>query len=226
VSTPGRLAEVPLEPSREQARSWAREELARREYSAAEPGPLERAIGWVLERLDTLSLPGNSNQAVAWTVLALLVGVVVVLVLRRTGLPGRPPVGRRGARELFETAVTTAAQHRAAAEAAAAAGDLRTAVLERFRAVVRDLEERAVLVAQPGRTADEAARAAAAALPTLAEPLARAARLFDDVRYGDLPATPDADRSLREIDDAVRRERPARARTATASAGAPAGVAR
>lgn len=226
MSTVGLLAEVPLEPSREQARSWAREELARREYSAAEPGPLERAIAWVLERLEALSLPGNPSEAVAWTVLALLVAVVIVLVLRRTGLPGRPPRGRRGARELFETAATTAAQHRAAADAAAAAGDLRTAVLERFRALVRDLEERAVLVEQPGRTADEAARAAAAALPALAEPLARAARLFDDVRYGDLPATPDADRSLRQVDDAVRRERPARAGATTVAAGASAGAAR
>ena len=98
----------------------------------------------------------------------------------------------------------SAAWHRAAADAAAAAGDVRTAVLERFRAVVRELEERAVLAEQPGRTADEAARDAAARLPGLGERLTAAARIFDDVRYGDRPATAAMDEALRELDAALR----------------------
>ena len=78
----------------------------------------------------------------------------------------------------------TAAELRAAADAAAARGDWSTAVLERFRAVVRSLEERALLDDRPGRTAHEAAEAAAARLPARAAELRRAARLFDDVCYG------------------------------------------
>jgi hypothetical protein len=112
---------------------------------------------------------------------------------------------------VFEAGPRTAAQHRADADRAAAAGDWRTAVLERFRAVVRELEERAVVPEQPGRTAGETAEAAGLRLPALAADLRAAARLFGDVRYGDHDAGPDADAGLRELDARLRgaeRERP------------------
>jgi hypothetical protein len=108
---------------------------------------------------------------------------------------------------VFDDGARSAAWHRAAADAAVAAGHLRTAVLERFRAVVRELEERAVLAEQPGRTAGEAAQAAASRLPALGERLTAAARIFDDVRYGDRPATPEMDDALRELDAALLAER-------------------
>jgi len=82
-------------------------------------------------------------------------------------------------------------------------------VVERFRAVARELEERAVLVAQPGRTADELAGEAGQLLPALAGQLAAGSSLFDDVRYGGRTGTPDADRQLRALDEAVRSARPA-----------------
>ena len=62
----------------------------------------------------------------------------------RAGAVSRRPAARTGA--CWRTTTTrTAAEIRAAADAAAAAGDWTTAVLERFRAIVRGLEERAVL---------------------------------------------------------------------------------
>ena len=84
----------------------------------------------------------------------------------------------------------TAAQLRADADAAAARGDWRSAVIDRFRAVVRSLEERVVLDVRPGRTADEAAAVAGLRFPAEADALRRGARLFDDVCYGDAPAGP------------------------------------
>jgi len=82
--------------------------------------------------------------------------------------------------------------------------------MDRFRAVVRSLEERVVLDVRPGRTADEAAAVAGVRFPAEAEALRRGARLFDDVCYGDVPAGPDDDARLRDLDQRLRALRPGR----------------
>jgi len=195
--------QVPVQPDAEQARAWARAELAGPEYE--HPGLVRRALGWLLDRLQDLPLPHGSGTAVTGTLLLAALLALLVWAVRRAGGPFAR--GREATESVFDDAVRSAPWHRSAADAAAAAGDLRTAVLERFRAVVRELEERAVLAEQPGRTADEAARDAAARLPGLGERLTGAARLFDDVRYGDAPATTAMDGTLRELDAALRTER-------------------
>jgi hypothetical protein len=128
----------------------------------------------------------------------------MVLAVRRKVRTARRP----GERSLFVGQVRAAADHRAAADAAAARGAWADAVRERLRAIVRGLEERGLLDARPGRTADEAAMEAGLALPSCAEDLRRAARLFDDVWYGGRTATDEHDRQLREVDAAVRAARP------------------
>jgi len=207
-------AGVPVEPSREQARGWAAEELAKREYQAERPGLFRQALEWVVERLQDLPLPGSPEPALALGALLVVVAVLVVVLLRyRTGLSrARAASAQEGA--VFADRPRSAREHRAAADAASAAGDLHTSVLERFRAVVRSLEERAILPEQPGRTADEAAALAGRTLPAVAEQLAAGARLFDDVRYGDRPATRAADDRLRALDDAVQQAKPAGLQTA------------
>lgn len=198
------LAQVPLEPDRDQARQWAVDELAKREYAEQRPGALSQLLDWILEQLDKLSGLGGPGQGTG-TAFALVAGVVVVLVAVAVLVTGR--VVRRARQAdpapVFDGTSGTARTHRGAADEAAARGDWRTAVVERFRAVVRELEERAVLVPQPGRTADEAAAEAARWLPGLGDPLRSAARLFDDVRYGDRPADAAGDAALRALDAQV-----------------------
>jgi hypothetical protein len=128
---------------------------------------------------------------------------LVVAVVRRVR-----PGARAGTRTLFAGRVRSAAEHRAAADAAAAQGDWAEAVRERLRAVVRDLEERGLLDVRPGRTADEAAVLGGQVLPDVAADLRTAARVFDDVWYGGRTATADSDAQLRAVDDAVRAARP------------------
>jgi hypothetical protein len=101
----------------------------------------------------------------------------------------------------------TAAQLRSAADAAAAGGDYSLAVAERFRAIVRDLEERAVLDERPGRTALEVSAEAGRVLLTAARALADGAELFDDVVYGQRPATAADDAAMRAADQQVRAAR-------------------
>ena len=133
-----------------------------------------------------------SGTAITGTLLLLALAVLLVWALRRAGC--RSARRRRPARRLFDDA----ARSRPPAPAPRGPTPPRRPAtcappsLERFRAIVRELEERAVLAEQPGRTAGEAAAAAAGRLPALAAELAAAARLFDDVRYGGRVATPAA----------------------------------
>ncbi len=214
----GWASRVPVEPTRDEARSWAVEELSRREYAEQRPGILEQVVGWILDRLGQVGEVGSGTG----TAFALVVGVVLVLVVVGVLVTGR--VLRRatqttGAAVFDRDAVGPASAYRAAADAAAARGDWRTAVVERFRTVVRELEERAVLVPQPGRTADEAVAEAARFLPSRGEDLRSAARLFDDVRYGDRDADAAGDEALRRLDEQVRAAR-------VAAVEAPSGPAR
>ncbi|MFC5380282.1 DUF4129 domain-containing protein [Aquipuribacter nitratireducens] len=199
-----------VEPDRETARRWAVEELTRPEYTRAEPGLVQRVLGWVLDRLEELladvqGVGGTGGLVVA----ALVVLAVVALVLLLAG-PLRRRARRRGpaAADLFGGAVRTAAEHRAAAVAAARERRWREAVQERFRAVARSLEERVVLDVRPGRTADEVAREGGALLPDASEALTSAARAFDDVTYGGRDGDEAAYDACVAADDATARARP------------------
>ncbi|MQY26977.1 DUF4129 domain-containing protein [Nocardia aurantia] len=88
-----------------------------------------------------------------------------------------------------------AGAHRAAADTAAARQDFDVALRERFRAVLRGLEQGGALPVRRSRTARETA-ADAARLVELSD----AAASFDEVVYGGRTATPDEYRRLAESD--------------------------
>ena len=202
------IASVPVDLGRDEAAQLAREELAKQVYRDAGPGLVERLVRWLLEQAGRLLdgaagvSPGGYSGLV---VVLLLVAAAVVAVRLKVG-----PLGRRAAREeaLFVGRTRTAAQHRAAADAHAAAGAWAEAVRERLRAVVRSLEERAVLDERAGRTADEAAAEAGRALPSCAARLRAAAVLFDEIWYGGRPAGPESYAALRDLDAQVQAARP------------------
>jgi hypothetical protein len=195
-------ARVPVEPDRLEARRWALDELSRREYQDAKPGLIERALAGLRDRLDQLSLGGAPSLRVGLTIAALVVAAVVAYAVHRAGGLGR--TARRRTVQMLPDTITTAADHRAAADQHAAAGEWDDAVRERFRAIARELEERAVLSPQPGRTAFELATGAGRELPTLASDLLAGARLFEDVTYGSVPMHQRDDESLRDLDSRLR----------------------
>lgn len=191
---------------RDEARRAAERELSKGIYHQGEPGPVERAVEAVFDRigrlLDRVSIatPGGGLGLV---VLLLLVVAVAAVIIWRTG-----PV-RRGFRFDAGTVELSgrldAAEHRRLADAHAAQGRFAEAVRERMRAIVRELEDRGVLEPRPGRTADEVAREAGRAVPAVAADLHTAAGVFDEVWYGGRPATAQADALLRRADERIRR---------------------
>lgn len=212
-------AGVPVDPDAATARRWAREELADPVYHQ-QGSLLRRLLTWLSEQLSSLRTPAAIDPWAVLVVVAIVVGVVVVAFL----VAG--PV-RRAGRVTSERRVLdadddrTAEQIRAAADAAAARADWSLAVLERYRAIVRGLEERTILDERAARTAHEAALTAAARLPDLGADLVAAGRTFDDVAFGDVHGTADDDARLRGLDARVRGTRPAASSAPTDLAAAP-----
>ncbi|MEU4339724.1 DUF4129 domain-containing protein [Nocardia sp. NPDC023852] len=94
-----------------------------------------------------------------------------------------------------------AADHRAAAESAAQRRDFDSALRERFRAVLRGLEQRGLLEVRRSRTARETADDVTTALPLeVATEFHPAAYSFDEVVYGGRRATEDEYRRLEYAD--------------------------
>jgi Domain of unknown function (DUF4129) len=202
--------DVPIQIDRQDAQEAARRELSKQIYQEAQPSLPARIVRWVLERLSGLLDRVSEATPGGWYGVVILLAVVVLIgygVMRRLG-PIRGGPATRAEASLFGRERRPAAEYRADADAATARGDWASAVRERFRAVVRTLEERGLLDDQPGRTADEAAAAGGVMLPTLADDFAAAAQAFDSVLYGGRPATPDDDHRLRNLDHAVRTARP------------------
>ena len=199
---------VPITVGRDEARRAAADELAKPAYAHARPSLTKRALDWLGHQIATLWDKafgnGSGGGGEGWTaVLIVLVLLVVgaVVIRRRYG-----PVRRRvtADRALFdEAAALDAAGYRRAAEEHAAGGRWAEAVRARLRAVIAALEERAVLDPRPGRTADVAAREAGALLPDQAPALLAAARVFDDIWYGQSAAGPEDYRRLVAVDEAV-----------------------
>jgi hypothetical protein len=191
----------PLDPGREEARRWAWQELSDPVYARHERGLTERALLWVWRHLQDLELPAGPGGTGGFVILVALVLVVVLVVWFRAG-PLRT-AARAARQSVLHDTTLTAAQHRGLADQAASEGRWEEAVRERFRAVVRQLEERALLDELPGRTAQEVAADASRTLPPLARPLHEGARVFDDVCYGSRRATAQHDQRLRELDAQV-----------------------
>jgi len=201
------LLEPPVTPDAPTARRWAADELANPAYHQQD-SLLVRLLRWIAQQFQGLPTLGMQPALAA----LLVVGILVVVVLVALWVAGPVRRSHRAARDrevLGHDDRRSAAQLRTAADAAAAAGDWSRAVAERFRAVVRALEERAVLDERPGRTALEVAAEAGRVLPSVARDLTEGAELFDEVVYGERTAGPADDDTMRAVDrlaGAARRE--------------------
>jgi hypothetical protein len=199
---------VPVDLDRAAAARAARDELAKQIYREAGPSLTERLLRWVFHYISALL---DRAAGVSPGGYVGLVGVVIVVVAIAVALRlGVGPMLRASTTEtaLFVGRPRSAAEHRAAADAHAAAGRWAEAVRDRLRAIITGLEERTLLEPRPGRTADEAAADAGAVVPDCAADLRAAALVFDDIWYGARPADATHDALLRGLDDRVRSSRP------------------
>jgi len=179
------VSDVPVTPDADTARQWAVDELSKQQYQPHGPSLTERLIQWINDVLSHLPGVGGGLSGVQ------IVLVILVLALIVTGIVflivGPMRRARRRGREhsVFEDDARSAAAMRSASEAAARDGQWGLALLERYRAVIRSLEERDLLEERAGMTAHEAAELTAARFTDVAGLARGTAEVFDAVRYGD-----------------------------------------
>ena len=193
--------------TRDNAREEAERELRRSVYRFGEENVVQRVLNWLLEKIGELFddvvnvTPGGVSSLVILTIAAVALLVALRVGLGPAGLRNALTDRRRGTRGM------SAAEYRAEADRLAAEGDFKEAVRARFRAIIRELEERAVLDPRAGRTAGEIAREGSAAVPAIGDDLRAVARTFDELWYGRRTAT-GADYALvRDADDRIRATR-------------------
>jgi hypothetical protein len=197
----------PLTPDGDEARRWAEHELSSPVYAAAKPTVVDRIAQAIADFFAHLfgAAPGG---AWAWGVAVVAAVVIVLLIVAGFSMWGRPRAALRSrpaAGDLFGDAEErSAAQLRRAADAAAARGVWDEAVVLRFRALARGLDERGVVSTAPGATAHGFARAAGRRIPSAAAVVESAAAAFDDVRYLRRPGTAELHRRVLEAEAATR----------------------
>ncbi|MDO9396901.1 MAG: DUF4129 domain-containing protein [Herbiconiux sp.] len=205
------VADVPVVPDADQARDWLLGELSKPPYQAARPTWFDLVSKAIGDWIDSLRVPDGSGLGPLVPLVAVL--VLVVLIVVAFLVFGRPRLNRRSRVEpgaLFGADDRrSAAELRASAARAAAAGDFTTAIEEGFRALARQLAERTVVMTAPGTTAQDFAQRAAVAFPAARDELSACARLFDGVRYLEQPGTREGYDRVSALDSALRTARPA-----------------
>lgn len=199
---------APIEIGRDEARRRAEEELAKAKYHGV-PDWIADILRTLLEMINNalnpaFGTPGSGGFNWVFLVVVVLVVAGLGVIAWRVGLPRwrrRVPDAEVGLDD--ERAPD---DYRSAADRAAAAGDWTSAVRERFRALVRELEHRTIIDPRPGRTAFEAAGVTARLMPAVDDQLRTAAGLFNDVMYGSVIADEPRYRAMVAADQAVRDE--------------------
>ena len=193
------LADPPLDPSGDEARSALRRELLQAQYH--DQNVVQRIIDWFDRRLGGLIEATSASPAIS-TLLAMV--ILVVLVLGLALLLSRARRTARAAQEqrsVLTGEVVTARELRARAEAALAQGRFEDAVVDAFRALTVRQVERGRLADAPGATAHEVARSLADEFPGQGARVSAAAAIFEQVLYGDRSADRAQAASVLRLDD-------------------------
>ncbi|MGO0576604.1 DUF4129 domain-containing protein [Ornithinimicrobium panacihumi] len=204
-----RIPLVPVDPDRDQARTWLEEELARPGYTT-ERSLVSRVLEWIGDRLPSLDLPGQLPAWTAWVALAVVLVAALAVIAFGTRDRWRKAslADRRASPGAVLEEELTARDYRDRARSAMAAGDLDAALVDSYRAVAAGAVERTLLDDRPGRTAHEVALDLAAPFPAFAAELGVAGDRFDAVRYGDHHATAAQARDMAELEARLAAERP------------------
>jgi hypothetical protein len=183
--------------SRLRGQQLAHRELARSIYR---PSLLARLWHDLTHWLSSLVSTSRAGSPSWWGLILLGVAVAaaVAVVMYWLGPTRMNRQARRG--PVLAGQPRSADEHRDDADRLAASGRYGEAIIERIRAIARDLESREILLRGPARTARELAVEAGAVFPAEAAELTDAARQFDDVRYGGRAGTEPGYHRVRELD--------------------------
>lgn len=197
--TPRLAVDPPLVPSPDEARGRLRRELLRPDYH--QDSPVQRLQEWLTRRFDEALQAASGVDGLSLVVSLLLfallaVGLVVLLSRLR-----RSPTLSTGSGAVLTEERVTAAELRQRALRSLGEGRSEAALVDAFRALTVRQVELGRLDDLPGATAHEVATALETTYSPMRGRIDVAARLFDDVRYGDRSATREQAESVLALDD-------------------------
>ncbi len=175
-----------LNPTPPEARDWLKQELHSADYQSPW---LDSVSRWILEQLRNLLDGARHLAGISPVITVLLAFLVIALLVWVLPKVRREPVANHSDAAVLEDVTITPRHYRDLAAEALRDGRYDDAVLDGFRAIAKEMSDRRVLDDAPGRTAHEVSLALASPFPDHAARLARAADLFDSVRYGHRRAT-------------------------------------
>ena len=184
------MSSSPVEP--EEARRTARDILSGAEYSEPQESLVERAAGWLFDRLGdavaTLT-GGGPGTVIGWLVVAALGAAAAWLLVRSLRAPsvGSAPDGdslRYGTEAAPDPDAWSTEEERLAA-----AGDHRGALRCRYQALLARLIAGGVVDDVRGRTSGEYRALLTERLPVEAGHVDEVTRRFEDAWYGGGPVT-------------------------------------
>lgn len=194
-----RLPDPPLDPSGSEARDRLRRELLHAEYHRQ--NVFQELLDWLGRKISG-GLGQASHASPLSTLMAMLILVALVLVVAWLVSRARFTAHEKEeSRAVLTEEVVSADELRRRAEAAFEAGRFEDALVEAFRAVAVRQVERGRLANTPGATAHEVAEDLAREYAELAGQVHGCARRFDEVLYGERPATREQAAAVLALDD-------------------------
>lgn len=196
-----------LDPTPAEARDWLEQELHRSDYQSPW---LDSVIRWIIDHLRTLLNGVNNLANSGFSLFITVLAALAVIAILAWVLPKvrRESVIAHADGAVLEDLRITPRTYRDRAAQAFKEGRYDDAVLDGFRAIAKDMSDRTLLDDAPGSTAHEVSLALAPPFPDHAERLARAADVFDSVRYGHRGATVDQAGEVQHLDAELVRTRP------------------
>jgi hypothetical protein len=155
---------------------------------------------WILDQLGNLLEGARRLSELSPAITVLMALVVIALLVWILPRVSRERVVATPGWTVLEDPTITSRLYRDLAAQAMADRRYDDAVLDGFRAIARDMSDRRVLHDAPGRTAHEVSLELAQPFPDHADRLARAADLFDSVRYGHRHASPSQAEQMHLLD--------------------------
>jgi hypothetical protein len=194
-----------LDPTPAEARQWLEQELHGSDYR--DPW-LDSVIAWIVDHVRALSDGADDLAGLSPVITAVAALVVIALLAWVLPRVRRESAVRHRDGGVLDDLTITARIYRDRASQALRDGRYDQALLDGFRAMAKDMSDRTLLSDAPGRTAHEIGLALAPFFPDHADRLARAADMFDAVRYGHQGATADQASLVQHLDAELVTTRP------------------
>lgn len=194
----------PLDPSRDEAQTWATQELSKAIYNQSDTTILDNILNWLDKLFSSVRIgAGGINISVPTfiTIVCFFMFVVFIVLLTSGKLSLNKP--KKNSENIYSPIFDeekTRDQYLKAAQVALEANDFSLAFIQSFRAWVLGLEEHGILQVYPGLTALEVCELYSKTGSKNSEQSKWACQLFNSLRFGQAESSAQDCQRLKDLD--------------------------